>query len=82
MWFLQSTGGTLWCPGDPQPSSVPSPRDSQAPPQHSLAQSGALRDTAGLCLPTEKGPVALCRRPQPHADPHRGHPWETSTPRS
>lgn len=37
------------------PCSVPSPRDSQALPLCCLAQSGALRDTAGLC------PARACR---------------------
>lgn len=60
------------CPGEsPQPSGVPEPRDSQALPPLCLAQSGALRDTAGLCPPCAclegagcplQAPLALCCR--------------------
>lgn len=72
-------------PGTPQPASIPSPRDSQALPPRCLAQSGALRDTVGLCptrahregagCPLQASP-ALCWLHSCSTPESWGHPWE------
>lgn len=76
-------------PETPQPTSVPSPRDSQALPPHCLAQSGALRDTAGLCPARARqegagcplqASLVLCWLCSRSTQASWGHPWDLWQP--